>query len=373
MRFVTCLIWAAVIVSGCARNGEQQEAVLTGRYAKGFVLEKRDGITHATVFNPWSNARNISMTYYLVNRDSVIPETLNGIAYIQTPVQRVICLSTTHVAYIDVLGETESIAGISGSRYITNPAVRERMDKGLVPDVGYGQNLNFELIVQQKPDVVILYGIGSEVTGQARKLEELGIRVVMMAEYLEETPLGKAEWIKFAGALFEKEELADKHFRYVEQEYNRLKNLAAEKEQKPSVLVGSPYMDAWWVPGGRSYMANLIADAGGDYAGKNNKSHESYVISFENALEWASRADVWINIGNLASRQEIMAADERFGMFRVFNQGKVYNNIKRLSVHGGNDFWESGTVSPHLVLHDLISIFHPDLTEGDLKYYQEIK
>ncbi len=373
MRFVTFLISAIMIVSGCTPNGGQQEPEFSGRYAKGFILEKKDGITHATVYNPWSNARNISMTYYLVNRDSVIPEALNGEKYIRTPVKRVICLSTTHVAYIDALGETNSIAGISGSRYITNPDVRKRMEKGLVPDVGYGQNLNYELIVQQEPEVVILYGIGSEVTGQARKLEELGIRVIMMAEYLEETPLGKAEWIKFAGALFEKEELADKYFRHVEQEYNRLKNLAAEKKPKPSVLVGSPYMDAWWVPGGRSYMANLIADAGGDYPGKNNLSHESYVISFENALEWASQADVWINIGNLSSRQEIRAADERFGMFRVFQQGKVYNNIKRLSVHGGNDFWESGTVNPHLVLQDLISIFHPDLTEGDLKYYQEIR
>jgi iron complex transport system substrate-binding protein len=373
MRLVTCLIFATVIGMGCSPSGGQIEHLTSGNYASGFILEKKEGITHATVFNPWSSARNISMTYYLVNHDSTIHQSPIGRNYIKTPVRRVICLSTTHVAYLDVLGETESIVGISGSRYISTPAVRERMEQGLVPDVGYGQNLNYELIVKQEPDVVILYGIGSEVTGQARKLQELGIPVVMMAEYLEETPLGKAEWIKLAGALFEKEELANEYFRYVEHEYNRLKNLAADKEQKPSVLVGSPYMDAWWVPGGNSYMANLIADAGADYPGKVNKSNESYVISFENALEWASQADVWINMGNLSSRQEIVAADERFGMFRVFQKGKIYNNIKRLSTQGGNDFWESGTVNPHLVLHDLISVFHPDLSEGDLIYYQEIK
>jgi iron complex transport system substrate-binding protein len=373
MRFVTFLVFATVFLIGCARTGGQQESSSSGHYARGFILEKKDGITQATVFNPWGNARNISMTYYLVNRDSVVPDALNGKKYIKTPVRRVICLSTTHVAYLDALGETETVAGISGTRYISNPAVRERMDRGLVPDVGYGQNLNYELIVKQKPDLVMLYGIGSEVTGQAMKLEELGIQVIMLAEYLEETPLGKAEWIKFVGALFEKEELADEYFRHIEHEYNRLKNLAAEIEQKPSVLVGSPYMDAWWVPGGNSYMANLIADAGADYPGKDNKSHESYVISFEHALEWANRADVWINMGNLSSQQEILAADERFGMFKVFQKGKIYNNIKRLSAHGGNDFWESGTVNPHLVLQDLISVFHPGLSEGDLIYYQEIK
>jgi iron complex transport system substrate-binding protein len=373
MRFVTFLYFATVFLCGCASTGGQQETTSSGHYARGFMIDKKEGITQATVFNPWGNARNISMTYYLVNSDSIIPEALSDKRYIKTPVRRVICLSTTHVAYLDALGETETIAGISGSRYITNQAVRERMEKGLVPDVGYGQNLNYELIVKQKPDLVMLYGIGSEVTGQARKLEELGIQVIMLAEYLEETPLGKAEWIKFAAALFEKEELADEYFRHVEYEYNRLKYLVAETEQKPSVLVGSPYMDAWWVPGGNSYMANLIADAGAVYSGKDNKSHESYVISFENALEWASRADVWINMGNLSSRQEILAADERFGMFRVFQKGKVYNNIKRLSAHGGNDFWESGTVNPHLVLQDLISVFHPGLSKGDLIYYQEIK
>lgn len=120
-------------------------------------------------------------------------------------------------------------------------------------------------------------------------------------------------------------------------------------------------------------MANLIADAGGDYLGKDNQSNESFAISFENALVWGSQADVWINMGNLSSKKEIRDTDERFENFNVFNEGRLFNNIKKLHPHGGNEFWESGTVNPHLVLRDLIHIFHPKLIQEELIYYSEIK
>jgi iron complex transport system substrate-binding protein len=120
-------------------------------------------------------------------------------------------------------------------------------------------------------------------------------------------------------------------------------------------------------------MANLIADAGGDYLGKENQSNESFAISFENALVWGSQADVWINMGNLSSKKEIRDTDERFENFNVFNEGRLFNNIKKLNPHGGNEFWESGTVNPHLVLRDLIHIFHPKLIQEEMIYYSEIK
>ena len=375
-RYFIFLI-AIYIFSGCG-NTEKQVSIKTGgnTAANGFAIEKQDelaGWTKLTVFNPWEKAKNVSVEYYLADRNTWVPEQLSGKRIIRTPVQRVICLSTTHLAYIEKLGESDKVAGISGSQYISNPEIRRRMEQGAVPDVGYGQNLNYELIVSLKPELVMVYGIGSEVTGYSQKLEELGIPVVMVGEYLEETPLGKAGWIKFFGAFFEKEDVADAYFNYIESEYNRLRMLVKNESNKPKVLVGSPYKDAWWVPGGSSYLANLIADAGGDYLGRKNPSHESYVISFENALAWGSNADVWINMSNMSSKKELLGADQRFGNFQVFKKGKMYNNIKRLSSHGGNDFWESGTVNPHLVLRDLIKIFHPGLIDEELIYYDEIK
>ncbi len=373
MRIVFYLLILTFLAGGCSQSGNHLEFKNTNKYARGFQIDRGDEVTKLTVFNPWEKAKNISVEYFLIEREKIVPDELAGKSVIKTPVERVICLSTTHLAFLEALDETDAVAGISGSQYVSTPKIREKMERGKVPDVGYGQNLNYELIVSQKPDLVMVYGIGGEVTSYTKKMEELGIPVIMVAEYLEETPLGKAEWVRFIGVLFNKNKQAEDFFIHIETEYIRLKNLALHDTQRPKVLVGSPYNDSWWVPGGESYLANLISDAGGFYLGKENSSHESYVISFEHALTWAGEADIWINMGNYVSKKEIVGADERFGHLPVFKNGKLYNNVKRLGSHGGNDFWESGTVNPHLILQDLISIFHPGLIEEEMIYYQEIK
>ena len=362
-----------LLFSGCDNPGNRNSVKSSNQYAHGFEIETNENYTKLTIFNPWEKADNVSLTYHLADKNKNVPDTLSDKRVIKVPVERVICLSTTHLGFLDVLGEADAVIGISGSRYVTNENIRKRMDAGLVPDVGYGQNLNFELIISQKPELVIVYGVGSEVISHVQKLEELGIPVILAAEYLEETPLGKAEWIKFFATLFQKERVAGEYFDKIEEGYNNLKKLALQITEKPKILVGSPYKDSWWIPGGNSYLANLITDAGGDYLGKSDKSHESYVISFENALTMAAEADVWINMSALASKKEILDSDGRFKNFGVFKNGRLFNNIKRMNESGGNDFWESGTVNPHLVLNDLIAIFHPGLTETEPVYYLEIK
>ena len=373
MRFVYIFFLMIYLFWGCTGSPENStENKNSNHYAKGFRIEKNKKITKLTVFNPWGKAQNVKVEYFLIPGNDEIPDSLFGKNIIKTPVEKVVCLSTTHLAFLEILDETDAVAGVSGSQYVSNEKIRTKIDANKIPDVGYGQNLNYEVIVNQKPDLVMVYGVGSEVTSHTQKLEELGIPVIMVAEYLEETPLGKAEWIRFIGTLFQKEKKANEFFRLVEEDYNLLKSKAAKVKSKPDVMVGSPYKDSWWVPGGKSYLANLIKDAGGSYLGHENPSHESYVISFENALLLGNQAEVWINMGNLASKKEILSADQRFENFAVFKEGKIYNNIKRLSKQGGNDFWESGTVNPHLVLRDLITIFHPALIQEDLVYYQQL-
>jgi iron complex transport system substrate-binding protein len=372
-RFVF-LIFLIFLIGGCSTPEKKLRTTKnSNHFARGFQIAKIGDVTHLAVFNPWEKARNVKFDYYLVNKNQPLPDSLQSKNVIRTPVQRIVCLSTSHLGFIDVLNDNQSVVGISGGRYVSNPAIQQRIKNGKAVDVGYGQNLNYEVIVNQQPDLVMVYGVGSEVTGYAQKLEELGIPVIMNAEYLEETPLGKVEWIKFMGAFFEKETEAEQYFVKVEKNYQALEKMVAEKQGRPKVMVGSPYKDSWWVPGGNSYLANLIHDAGGDYLGKANPSHESYVISFENALAWGNQADVWINMGNLSSKQEILAADSRFKSFRVFTSGKIFNNNKRLSEQGGNDFWESGTVHPDLILRDLIAAFYPGLITEEMVYYQQIK
>ncbi len=362
------------ILNGCMYTQNQsKEKNNSNHFAQGFRIEQLGAIKKLTVFNPWEKARNIEVDYYLLPGNVAVPDSLSGKNIIRTPVKRIICMSTSHLGFIGVLNESQSVVGVSGADYVSNADILQNISKGKVVDVGYGQNLNYELILSQHPDLVMLYGVGSEVTAHVKKLEELGIQVIMNAEYLEETPLGKAEWIKFVGALYEKENEAELFFTGIENDYISLKAKVENSKKKPKVLVGSPYKDSWWIPGGNSYMANLIKDAGGDYIGKNNDSHESYVISFENALAFGNEADVWINMGLLATKKDIIATDQRFENFKVLKQGRLFNNNNKMSPNGGNDFWESGTVYPNLILRDLISVFYPGTIEGEMVYYSEVK
>ena len=374
MQRLIFFIFLILLTVGCSTPAKKvQESRNTNHFARGFQMEKSGDVTRLTVFNPWEKARNVTFNYFLIDKNKTVPDSLQSENVIRTPVKRIICMSTSHLGFIDVLNENQSVVGISGGKYVSNAEIQQLLVSGNAVDVGYGQQINYELIVKQQPDLVMVYGVGGEVTGYTQKLQELGIPVVMNAEYLEETPLGKVEWIKFMGAFFEKESEAEQYFEMVEKNYLTLKKKVKDKMNRPKVLVGSPYKDSWWVPGGNSYLANLINDAGGDYLGKSNQSHESYVISFENALSWGNQADVWINMGNLASKQEILAADSRFKSFQVLTNGKVFNNNKRLSKQGGNDFWESGTVHPDLILSDLIAVFYPGLISEEMVYYQRIQ
>lgn len=372
-RFLFYLLFPALIFYGCKSSTNHVQVLKNNDFANGFSINRSDGYTRLEVYNPWEKAKSVRFDYYLVNRAKPVPDHLTGKKIIKTPLKSVICLSTSHLAFIDALGEDQTVSGISGSNYISNPEVRKRVADGLAVDVGYGQNLNYELILSQKPDLVMVYGIGSEVAGYVAKLEELGIPVIMIAEYLEDNPLGKAEWIKFFGELYEKGSVADSFYQAVKTGYLQIKELIGTPDKKPKVMVGSPYRDTWWAPGGNSYFAALIKDAGGQYLDLENTSHESFMISFEQAYALAEKADFWLNMASMKSKNEIVATDSRFAKFAVMKNGKLFNNNKKVGSQGGNDFWESGTVRPDWVLRDLATVFYPGKINGELVYYQEIK
>ncbi|MCL1821321.1 MAG: ABC transporter substrate-binding protein [Prolixibacteraceae bacterium] len=346
----------------------------TSRYARGFVISMEGNYRKLTVRNPWEKAKNIDVDYYLVDKNGEIPAWMKDKNIIRTPVENIICLSTTHIAFLDALDEIDKLTGVSGSIYISNRRVTEKIAQNKIVDVGYDQNLNYEEIIRINPDLVMAYGVDSEITNSLNKFRDLGVTVLLNADYLEPSPLGKSEWIKFVGALFNKEAMADSIFCEIERNYLALSQHAGNVVKKPKVMMGFPYRDAWWVPGGDSYMSLLIADAGGDYLGKENPSHESFVISFEDALMWASQADLWLNVGMLDSKAQMLNVDARFEKFKTFREGKIYNNNRRTTSLGGNDFWESSIMFPDLILADLIRIFHAGLLPADtLTYYKLIE
>jgi iron complex transport system substrate-binding protein len=276
---------------------------------------------------------------------------------------------------IRALGEEEAVRGISGADLIFDKDLRKKVERGEVADVGYEDNLNKELVIQINPDLMMVYGVGSEASGYLSKIKELGYRIIFNADYLETDPLGKAEWIKVFGALFCKEREANDIFQSISNEYNRIKSVIRKMSTgKPSVLLGLPWKDTWFVSPGNSYVSKLISDAGGNYLWKDTRSDLSMPYGIENVYIKALEADYWLNLGNVRTRNEIIAIDMRLSDLPSFRNGNLYNNNNRVTPEGGNDYWESGSINPVVILKDLGSILHPGLFPGyELFYYKKIR
>ena len=377
------LLFACLLILACCPScnnpagqnpGTSEVAVGKLKYARGFRIEEVQGYKILHVINPWQGSRRVHLQYILTEDPSRIPDSLKQHPVIQIPVKRVICMSTTHVAMIDALGESDAIVGISGSDYISNPALRSKLETGEVRDVGADQTLNFELILTLRPDLVIAYGITAEVSGMVNRLEGLDIPVILNGDYLEDLPLGKTEWIRFLASFFAEEEKADSIFTSVASTYEQYKDLIRDKRLKPSVMTGLPWKDTWYIPGGKSFAAAYIRDAGGTYLWEDLDSREAVPLDLEAIYARAASADLWINCGAAGNLAEIVETDKRLNRFQPAGTGRVFNNNARINPAGGNDFWESGVMAPHLILADLISIFHPEvLPDHELVYYKRLE
>src|SRR5450759_221878 len=342
--------------------------------AERFTLVQKNRWTEVKIIDPWQGATGINQIYYLVKRGSVLPGGVDSSAVIFVPLKKIICMSTTHLAMISALGEEQTIAGVSGTNFIYSPAIIKNVEKGLVVDVGYEANLNKELILKISPDLIMIYGIGSESSGYLGKIKELGIKVIINADYLETDPLSRAEWIKLFGALYCKENLADSLYKSEVDEYTRLKSFIVQKTtNKPKVLLGLPFKDTWYISPGNSFISKLINDAGGDYLWMDTESSVSMPFGLENVYLRGLKADYWLNIGSVSSRNEISNVDPRLDDLPCFKNDNLFNNNKRISVNGGNDYWESGSLYPHLLLKDIATILHPELfSDHELIFYKKI-
>jgi iron complex transport system substrate-binding protein len=343
-------------------------------YAKRLIIEKMDGYSQVSVLNPWQGARNIAQKIYLIPEGGIIPSFIDTSDVILVPVKKIVCMSTTHLSMISALDEERSVVGFSGTRFIYAIDLIRNVDKGDIREIGYDDNLNKEMILKLDPDLVMVYGIGSESAGYIAKLKEMGVKVVYNADYLETDPLGKAEWIKFMGALYSREAMADSIFGIIENEYNKLKSfISANITGRPSVMLGLPFKDTWYISPGNSYISTLIADAGGEYLWQNTESSVSMPTGLENVFLKALAADYWLNAGSANSLEEIVSIDKRLARLLSFKSGNVFNNNKRTNAGGGNDYWERGCLNPQIILKDIASILHPGLfPSAELYYYKKL-
>lgn len=342
--------------------------------AKHFSVLKTDSCTILTIIDPWQGADKVRQAYYLVERGKEAPHIAEPSQIINIPVRKIICMSSTHLAMISALGETRAISGISGINYIYDAGLRSRADSGSIAEVGYDSEINDEIILKIDPDLIMMYGIGLESAGYVGKISELGVRIMFNADYLETDPLGKAEWIKAFGALFCKEKLADSIFQAEVKSYEKIRSSIEERRfSRPSVLLGLPFRDTWFISPGNSYISAIIHDAGGKYLWEEYESSTSMPFSLEAVYMKSLHADYWLNAGNAESLADIAALEPRLSGLSCYTSGRIYNNTRRTSPRGGNDYWESGTLNPHIILEDIASILHPGLFgDHELYYFKKL-
>ncbi|MFH5885004.1 ABC transporter substrate-binding protein [Halalkalibaculum sp. DA3122] len=341
-------------------------------FARGFDIHYREGYKRLEILNPYQDQAD-TLHYVLIPRGASLPEFEGDAQVIEIPIRSMIATSTTHIALTDMLGANSIIEGVSQPDYVFNREIRRGLQQGDIK--GYpGGELNKEQALAQNPDLVMISGGQASQYDNFRVLLDSGINVLVNSEWLENTPLGKAEWVKMMAALLDKEALANRRFEKVKRRYRELKAKVEDVSEKPLVINNMPYKGAWFVSGGDSFFARFLRDAGADYPWFNKASTGGLRMDFEVVYEAGLRADIWLNPGNARTKEDILADDSRFREFKSFANGRIFNNNRRMSKTGGNDFWESGVVRPHIVLADLIKIMHPSLLpDHHLYYYQKIE
>lgn len=374
---ILCVGMILLISFSCGKGktadvGQFSKTLYSPEYASGFQINGADGYESSliTITDPWQGADSVAMQLFISRNGESAPEGFKG-QILKGDARRIVAMSSTNIAMLDAIGAENAIVGVSGIDYVTNPKIQARRSD--IGDVGFSGNVNYELLVSLAPDLVLLYGVNGA-SAMEGKLSELGIPYMYVGDYVEESPLGKAEWMVALAETLGRREEGEKKFADIPVRYEALKKKVAENAiDAPSVMLNTPFGDAWFMPSTESYVAQLVADAGGDYIYKKNTGNVSMPIDLEEAYQLTSVADMWINTGTANTLSELKAACPKFTDTRCFRNGCVFNNTLRATPAGGNDYFESAVVNPDLVLRDLVKIFHPEMVEEDFVYYRQLK
>jgi iron complex transport system substrate-binding protein len=375
------------LLAGCSTSSslyEKDDSHYTGRdlfpekakvaYAKGFKIAYHDHFKVVKIMSPFEKSTD-TLTYVLVQRGTPRPVGYKDSQVIEIPVRSMVAMSSLHIGLVGFLGCEDILTGMGNLRYVSSAKVLDRIKSGKIAEVGKDQGLNEELLVSMHPDLIMATGSPVSKVSRYESLHQAGIPVMVNSEWVETTPLGRAEWVKLLAALINKEGEVSRKFARVEQEYKRLVQLTGKVAARPSLITGMNSKDAWYVPNGDSYVNCFFRDAGASYHWSTTKATGSLPLSFETVYPVALQADFWLNvsIGNVQTKKDVLARDIRYADFKSFKTNHIYSYNNRMNALGANDYWESGAVNPHLVLADLIRIIHPELLpKHELIYYKSI-
>jgi iron complex transport system substrate-binding protein len=371
------LLFTVLAFAGCKKEAGQgvsfkTKAVNIIKHAKGLEIYRYDGYTVVKVTNPWPDARE-SFTYVMKQKGGVVPDSLKNNTILSVPLKSVVVTSTTHIPSLEMLGVENTLVGFPGTDYVSSVKTRARIDSGKVIEAGANESLNTEVMLDLNPDAVVAFGINST-NKTLNSLLQSGMAVLYNGDWTEQTPLGKAEWIKFFGALYDQDDKADSLFTGIENEYNNALRLVQKAAGSPTVLSGAMYQDHWYLPQGGSWASLFLKDAKASYLWADTEGTGSLNLSFETVLEKAGNADIWIGPSQFTSLKEMTGANPHYAQFKSFRNKQVYSFSSKKGAKGGLIYYELAPNRPDLVLKDLISILHPELLPGHkLHFFEKLK
>lgn len=381
MKNITLLFILTLLLFNCKNDSKKQPAeasegtALDIKYAKGFAVKNYGTYKILEIISPWPKADN-SYKFALVNKNNndafSIPEQDRFDAIVEIPIKNLVVTSTTHIPALELLNEENTLIGFPGTDYISSIKTRDRIDNGLVRELGKNEGINTEVLLELKPDLVIGFGVDGN-NKSFETINKSGIPVIFNGDWVEETPLAKAEWIKFFGVLFNKEKEADSIFNSIEGSYLNAKKLAKKTKNRPTVLSGAMHNDIWYLPNGTSTEAQLLKDANVHYLWKDSKGTGSLSLNFETVFSIAKNADIWLSPSNYTSKEALKKANSHNSMFKAFKDNNIYSSTNNTGKSGGVRYFEEGITRPDLVLKDLIKICHPELLQNhDLYFFNRL-
>lgn len=374
----TILYFLIPLIFIACKNGQKNQVVdsangnpLSLKYAKGFTVEDFGSYKILEIKNPWQNAEK-SYKYVLLNskHDANFWRTQKNQFddIIEIPIKKIVVTSTTHIPSLELLNIENTLVGFPGIDYISSEKTRHRIDNGLIRELGKNEGINTEVLLELRPNLVVGFGVD----GKNRTFETIkksGIPVIFNGDWVEESPLAKAEWIKFFGALFNKEKEADSIFNSIENNYLEAIKLAKNAQSQPTVLSGAMHNDTWFLPNGNSTEAQLFKDANAHYLWSDSKGSGSLSLNFETVFTKAKDADIWLSPSNYQNKGALKNGNPHHAMFKAFQNNTIYSSISTAGPSGGILYFELGPTRPDWVLKDLIKIFHPELLENHELYF----
>lgn len=294
------------------------------------------------------------------------------IPHSKLPMKRVILLNASLVGYFTALGLEDKIIGISSPEYVYSSKIHQLIEDGKIQNIGNEQKYDLEKIIALKPDFIFTNYIAS-FDNTYDLLKKNGIEIIFLDEYLEQDPLEKSKYLLIFGELSNQKNLAEEKLKLIQKNYIDLKILAKNSNKKPLVLANEMYGNQWFLPGGKSNLAQFILDANANYMNADNTETKAVPLSFEEVFTKAEKAEYWINIGNHQTKKELLQINPNYLKMNVYNTGKLYTITGKESGKS-NDYFESGVLRADLVLKDYVKVFHPELLPNyKLTYFKELK